>query len=254
MAEPGNFLRLLQITDTHLFADPAQRMRGMDTSQTLQRVVSHARKHYPDASACLLTGDLSQDGEDGSYRLLKDLLGVLDMPLLAIPGNHDDKTLMARILDEELWQYCPVFDIGDWRIVCLDTAVEGAEHGHLDRYQLARMGAALDIEDRHVLVCVHHPPVAIGCRWLDRIGLANGPEFFDALDASASVRAVLWGHVHQEFSERRNGVTLLGTPSTCVQFMPGEDRFAVDPLEPGYRVLELGANGFLRSHVERVGI
>jgi Icc protein len=253
MAIPDREIRLVQITDTHLFADPSQRMRGLDTAQTLRQVVTHVRRHYADAAACLLTGDLSHDGQAGSYRLLQEILGALKMPLLALPGNHDNKTLMAQMLDDRRWRYCPVFDIGPWRILNLDSVVEDAEHGCLDDAQLELTRKALDSPRRHALVCLHHPPLAIGSRWLDRIGLTNCAEFLEAVDHSGGVRGVLWGHIHQEFSERRNGVSLWGTPSTCVQFVPRVDRFAVDSRAPGYRVLDLRKDGTLGSHVERVG-
>lgn len=253
MAIPDREIRLVQITDTHLFADPSQRMRGLDTAQTLRQVVTHVRTRYADAAACLLTGDLSHDGDAGSYRLLRRIMGSLNMPLLAIPGNHDNKTLMAQMLDDGRWHYCPVFDIGTWRILNLDSVVEDAEHGCLDDAQLELTRQALDCPHRHALVCLHHPPLAIGSRWLDCIGLTNRVEFLEAVDRSGVVRGVLWGHIHQEFCECRNGVSLWGSPSTCVQFMPGVDRFAVDARAPGYRVLDLGQDGTLRSYVERVG-
>ena len=50
----------------------------------------------------------------------------------------------------------------------------------------------------------------------------------------------------------RNGVDLLATPSTCVQFKPLSDDFAVDSAMPGYRAYELHPNGVYTTHVNRV--
>ncbi len=63
---------------------------------------------------------------------------------------------------------------------------------------------------------------------------------------------MLWGHVHQIFDDLRNGVKLMGTPSTCIQFNPNQDDFAIEKLPPGYRWLELMPDGRINSGVERL--
>ena len=63
------------------------------------------------------------------------------------------------------------------------------------------------------------------------------------------MRAIAWGHVHQSFDGLRHGVRLLATPSTCAQFLPNADNFAVDRRPPGYRTLELRADGTLLTEV-----
>jgi Icc protein len=43
----------------------------------------------------------------------------------------------------------------------------------------------------------------------------------------------------------------MGTPSTCFQFAPHSATFAIDDAGPGYRWLELHADGSLESRVGR---
>jgi Icc protein len=50
----------------------------------------------------------------------------------------------------------------------------------------------------------------------------------------------------------RNGVRLLGSPSTCVQFAPGSEHFKVGDQAPGYRWLRLHPDGGLETGVSRV--
>jgi 3',5'-cyclic-AMP phosphodiesterase len=99
------------------------------------------------------------------------------------------------------------------------------------------------------MVCLHHHPVAMASRWLDALGIDNADEFFQVLDAHAQVRAISWGHVHQCFDARRHGVRLLATPSTCAQFLPLADDFAVDARSPAYRRLTLRADGTIETDV-----
>jgi Icc protein len=94
--------------------------------------------------------------------------------------------------------------------------------------------------------------VPVGSRWIDPIGVRNPEAFFAVLDRFPQVRAVLWGHIHQEYDQLRNGVRLLASPSTCVQFAPGSEEFQVDKEAPGYRWLRLHADGSLETGVSRV--
>jgi len=47
------------------------------------------------------------------------------------------------------------------------------------------------------------------------------------------------------------GLTVLTTPSTCFQFVAGTRHFSVDDSPPGWRWLELRADGTLRSEIGR---
>jgi Icc protein len=55
--------------------------------------------------------------------------------------------------------------------------------------------------------------------------------------------------VHQASDLSRNGVRFLTTPSTCFQFLPAADNFAVDTRPPGYRWLDLMADGTVATEV-----
>ena len=92
----------------------------------------------------------------------------------------------------------------------------------------------------------------MGSEWLDGMGLADAAAFFAVVDRFPAVRAIVWGHVHQEFDGERNGVRLLAAPSTCVQFRPGTERYAKDRRAPGYRWLELRPDGTIVTAVRRV--
>ena len=78
--------------------------------------------------------------------------------------------------------------------------------------------------------------------------------FLPITDRYACVRAIVWGHVHQSHDSRRKGVRLLATPSTCAQFLPHSDHFAIDPAPPAYRRLTLRADGTIDTEVVRVAL
>ena len=58
--------------------------------------------------------------------------------------------------------------------------------------------------------------------------------------------------MHQEIDTERNGVRLLASPSTCVQFAPGCENFKADAKPPGYRWLDLAPGGEVTTGVSRV--
>jgi Icc protein len=134
--------------------------------------------------------------------------------------------------------------------VMLDSYLPRRASGRLSPESLAALDQALKENCAlHGIVCLHHHPIAMGSEWLDRVGLENAPELFAVLERHRNVRALLWGHVHQAHDSIRNGVRLLSTPSTCAQFKPGSNNFAIDRRPPGYRWLELLPDGDIRTEV-----
>ncbi len=245
--------RLVQLTDTHLFGDATARLRGVCTAESLRRVLRHAAASISAADAILATGDLVQDDATG-YAQLRAQLAPLGKPALCLPGNHDALGHWTTALAGAPFHTGQWHDFGAWRIVMLDSAVAGSDAGHLGPAQFDVLDSALrGSVERPTLVCVHHQPVPVGSRWLDAIGIDNGAELLAVLRQHPQARGVLWGHVHQAFDAEQDGLRLMATPSTCFQFAPRVDEFAGDDRPPGYRVLELHADGRIDTEVRWVG-
>ena len=249
-------MKILQITDPHLYGNASGNLRGVETDSSLRNVLDNALPHGVSAAeagfaAILATGDLVQDDPTG-YLRFKSIFGGLRVPVLCVPGNHDELDAMRASLSEAPFQYCGERTLGAWQFVMLDSYDPGHVGGRLAAGELARLDAALTASPAHALVCLHHHPVAMGSRWLDGIGLANADDLWRIVDAHPHVRGIAWGHVHQAYDGERNGVKLLGTPSTCAQFLPHSDRYAIDTRPPAYRQLELHDDGRVQSTVHWV--
>ncbi|PKL98168.1 MAG: 3',5'-cyclic-AMP phosphodiesterase [Gammaproteobacteria bacterium HGW-Gammaproteobacteria-9] len=239
---------LVQLTDSHLFAEADGKLLGMNTCDSLERVIELAIDEQPRIDLVLATGDLSQDGSVASYQRFRRLAERIEAPARWCPGNHDELAAMREASRGSALME-PVLEIGGWRVVMLDTLVAGSVYGMLRSDQLDLLDQALsEASAHHHLICLHHHPVSIGSRWMDTIGLRNP----DALDRHSNVRALLWGHIHQEFDHWRNDLRLLASPSTGVQFTPQSEDFQVDSAAPGYRWLRLYADGRLDTEVSRV--
>lgn len=244
-------MRLVQITDFHLLADPAARGRLGFPLPQLEAVVAAVNHEQPDQ--VVVTGDISQDETAASYGLAAQVLSRLDAPWCWLPGNHDQPALMAE------WQALPAeLDLGHWRALLLDTHVSGQPHGELGETALDALGARLAADDRPTLVVMHHQPLAVGSAWIDAIGLIDHDAFWQVLSPHRHVQAVFCGHVHQAFHGVRvlgdSALPVYGCPATSDQFLPGVDDFVVDEASrPGYRLIDLG-DETLTTWVERVDV
>lgn len=143
--------------------------------------------------------------------------------------------------------------LGDWLLVLLDSSVAGQVYGQFAASELDFLAHVLEGHpDRHIIVSLHHQPVPVGSLWIDQYVVRNADAFFQLVDEHPQVKIITWGHVHQEFEQQRNGVTLVATPSTCVQFKPLCDDFTVDTQMPGYRWFELNDDGTFATGIARV--
>ena len=247
----GRPVVLLQITDTHLFAAVDAVHRDIQTQATLNAVLAHARNdpRWP-PDAVVVTGDIVHDESRAGYRRFRKTLESLGPPAYCIPGNHDDPELMAECLTAPRIQVCGDARLGGWRLILLNTYLEGEVGGALGAADHSCLDATLDRFPReHVLVCMHHHPLPMGSAWMDQVGLRDAEQFLQTVQRHDQVRAVLWGHVHQASDRRVDGVRFLSTPSTCSQFLPRSDKFAVDARPPGMRWLALAGDGSLATEV-----
>lgn len=197
-----------------------------------------------------MTGDLIQDDSRAAYDRFCELMSVLDLPVYCVPGNHDVRALMRDALSREPFHYCASLQLDNWLITGIDSCLEGDASGRIDDDEMNRLAKILEATDaEHVLICLHHPPLPVGSKWLDQVGLKNGDEFLRMIAQPGNVRAAIFGHVHQAFSESYESIRIIGTPSTCRQFKTGSDEFALDDQPPGYRRLTLHADGSMQNEL-----
>ncbi|HLV77160.1 MAG TPA: 3',5'-cyclic-AMP phosphodiesterase [Marinobacter sp.] len=246
-------LRVLQLTDPHLMADAEGALLGVNTRASLAAVIDEVLSHQGRPDLILATGDLAQDASTEAYRYFGEQLKAFGCPTLWIAGNHDHAGLLRSIASE--FNADTKHHIqGGWQFLMLDSSVPDKVFGELAAQELVFLDETLARNpDLPAMVCLHHHPVDIGSGWMEEIGLRNREALWQVIDRHPQVRVVLWGHVHQEVERQRRGVQLLATPSTCIQFATGSADFAVEPLAPGYRWLELHPSGAFATQVCRAG-
>lgn len=237
----GNPLKVLQLTDPHLFADRERALRDTVTWESLSAAIEHYRSGAWQADLVYLTGDLVQDDSRQAYQNVRALVDEIGLPVHVVPGNHDVPELMREQLPDYAW--CSTIDTAGWRIVGIDTHEPGVASGCIGAAELERLREVLADSQRPVAIFMHHPPVDLDSKWLDGVGLVDRADFLEVAGESGKVRLVVFGHVHQAFDNMDPEFRIIGTPSTGRQFKPGSRKFAVDDRPPAYRQLEFGEDG-----------
>jgi Icc protein len=240
-ARAGQWLRVIQLSDCHVSAAAGVLYRGSDPRKALESMLRAVQAWGPDL--ILATGDLSEDASEESYRYLSARLSTLDVPVLTTPGNHDLPSLQAA-----WFEACPVDEprvhqAGHWQIVLLNSAVEGYVPGLLSDRMLAGLIDALTDREHPKLLVLHHQPVPVGSPWIDRYPLEEPERLWEALDGRSDIRAMVWGHIHQEFAAWHGATRLLGCPSTVINSQPECSEFMPDPRGPACRWIKLGPGG-----------
>lgn len=245
-------IRIVQLTDPHLFHNPDGRLAGVATWSTFQAVLAQVRRQQRDFDYLILTGDLAQDEALETYLMLREALGNWGGDWLErcriIPGNHDSPTNLRRAFPELFPQSVGPLTFrllaGGWQVIGLDSHVPGEVNGRVDADQLEWLRTELaSVPSTQTLLFVHHPPIPINVAWIDKLGLNEPTALVELIAASPQIKVVCAGHVHQEFMGQIGGAAMHTTPSTCVQFAARAEKM-FDTTAAGYRTFILDEHGY----------
>lgn len=248
--------KILQITDIHLQADPTEKLQGAVIEQRWHCVLAHIQAHHLDADLLMLTGDLVHHSGPVAYQRLTRHLDELGLPAVWIPGNHDNVEEMSLYGSVALNR--DTVDLGGWRVVLLDStaAPDGRGSGSLSSSEIQRLRNELDRqEDKHLLLVLHHNPLALGSVWQDAIALQNADQFWPLLKNNTHVRGIIFGHVHQQWTLNHKGVALFSSPAVAPQYKArcSDVTLEDDPAltGPAYRVYHLQPDGNIMAETVR---
>ena len=194
---------IAHLSDTHLLAGGARLADLVDTEAHLRATVERLRIAAPDADAIVVSGDVADRGEPEAYALAREILEPvatqLGAPIVWAAGNHDDRPQMRAALGlagDPLDPVDSILEVGQLRIVTLDTSLPGWHHGGFDEGQAEWLAAAL--ADPPALGCVlvmHHPPLPYRSRMMRLLEFRDEQRLAEVL-GDGDVRAILSGHLH----------------------------------------------------------
>lgn len=244
-------MKLIQLSDCHLFADKHKSgYNQLNPYLTLQQILQRVVDERPDL--LLITGDLSGDSSAASYQNFLQLWQHtrISAPLRIIPGNHDDVLLLKKRLPEHSLEVSAPLQLGNWRIHGLNSKHQGTL-GRLSAASLAQLQQQIQAQSKHFhLIAVHHHPLPVS-GWMDKHCFENSQQLVELVGTYSQVKALIYGHVHMQAETKLGSCEYLACPSTCWQWHNSAD-FAVSPLAPGYRVIELAADGHITTCIQRL--
>lgn len=244
-------LRILHLSDTHLYGDGRLQYGLVDTLAALDRVLVRAGE-LERVDVVVVSGDLSDDGSAASYRLLKERIEPWATERGAIVayamGNHD----LPEPFEEVLGPRETVVEVDGFRVVTVDTTVANAGYGRVDGPRLERLREVLvEPSERGTVVVLHHPPVAPTTGLFDSLRLID-PDAVLEVCAAADVRLVLAGHYHHSLVTEAGdgGIPVIVAPAvantTDVAWPPPRERAVRGA---GFALVLLPASGPPRAHL-----
>jgi 3',5'-cyclic-AMP phosphodiesterase len=192
-----------QISDLHVKRPGEVAYGHVDTATALSHCVEELNRFKPRLNTVVISGDLVDTPTAEEYDHLKILLASLEIPFLAIPGNHDERTLMRAALPKQPYAQSKgalniVSRLGDLDLVLIDSSVPGEPYGELDTTTLSWLEDTLAASmTRPALIFLHHPPFVTGIDHMDRQNLRNAHELAAVLQRHERAQLVAAGHVHR---------------------------------------------------------
>ena len=279
---------IAQFSDCHLFSDIDGLHYGANVYQNLCLILNDIANN-PNINIAIFTGDLTQDHSEASYQLFVKAIeqSKLTIPLYFLAGNHDDITLMERVLTASDSVKSDVLDeqyltvkcsnekliTTDYWAIALLNSKSGTPAGIVDEPSLKQI-SELSTLAKHTLLCMHHHPIDVGFG-IDKHGLMNKAELWQAVDNNPYVKGVVCGHVHNAFhlektfdainpntntdmylSTVNRNVTVYTCPATSVEFnteFTTSETLESSPITEkgaGYQMLSLADNGNITRTVK----
>lgn len=262
-------LNVLQLSDLHIAellqcTEPTADYEKLSCCQSFKVLLSQALNEDIRCDLILVTGDLVSRIDPDIYDFIFDELTKTNLPFACIAGNHDvtdevdshlpfdRRTFLAKPADDRLLSR-HVIESEFWQVLLIDSAIPGKVAGEVSVEDIDWLSQQLEACQKPALIALHHHVTPMHSSWIDNHIADNAEMFWQKLGHFDNLRVIVSGHTHQEHVQHQQGVTVYTTPSTCYQFKPLEDDFALDnDARPGYRWLQLGNNGQVASWVKRM--
>ncbi len=252
---------IAQITDLHI-VPRGQLLQGrVDTARYLEQAVVKLLALKPRPDVVLISGDLAENGRAEEYRLLREIIATITMPVYVIPGNHDDGDVLREAFADHAYlprQGFLQYAINDFpiRLIALDTVIPRRTEGELCFERLRWLEATLaQVLKKPTLIFMHHPPFATGIPHMDRFGLTNPSEFAAIVEKHPQVHRIVCGHVHRAIQAQFAGTLALTCPGTAhqIHFDMSPDSPAAFTFEPAGLMLHLWNGRSLATHTLYTG-
>jgi len=239
-------VKVIQISDTHLFADDELAMFGTKSNLTFKKVMRKIiDEDRHDADMIFLTGDISQDETQESYQKIAHDLSDLNLPIYWIPGNHDNLAQVESVfLKARNFNRKSSLSLPHWHLIFLNTKIDGRDDGLLSLSELKRLKNEILTSpvNKKIAIIMHHHPAPVGTPLIDNYILQNNKDFWDIVTRT-KVELIICGHVHGDYQFEYNNVMIESSPATCLQWEKGAKDLKTD-MRIGYKIYHFKQDGY----------
>ena len=231
-------IRFIHISDTHLRDDPEARMYGINVYDAALKAIEAINRSTLPFDFVVHTGDVtSVDGTQKEYELAAGIFKKIETPMYFVTGNHDNASLMRRIIkfgekqdlstDDNRLFY--IFEVNGHKFLVLDakTTKEEDPHGRLPQEQLDKLDGIIADTQGHITIFNHYPTIVPDCAWLKKsMTILNADAILKIFNKySSKITGVFSGHIHQGTVLIRDGILYSSVGSTFVNFRnaPADD-------------------------------
>ena len=215
-------MKIIQLTDLHLVPE-GQKIHEIDPGQRLEQALANIKLRHPDLDLLVITGDLCNEGDTPSYRLLRELLEKYQLNRQLVLGNHDQREPFRGVFPETAIDpngfIQSKIQSGGNVYLFLDTLQEGQVAGsYCEKRQDWLRNELKSHSNDHVYVFLHHPPFKVGMKEMDNCNLADGQILGKILNSHANIKHLFCGHLHRPLHGVWRGIPFSCQPSTVHQF------------------------------------
>jgi len=182
-------MKICHISDTHFGSS------SHHNAEALEELLNEIREG--DFDFLIHTGDVTQSGRLDEYKMAQEFFKKLNVPYVAIPGNHDARNGGVRLFEEYIGPSNGLQETNDAIIIYVDSSVMDSNEGRVGMVKYDMMREALNeyIDKSLKIVAIHHHTIPIPMAGRERNVLSNAGDILDLL-LKSDVDLVLSGHRH----------------------------------------------------------
>lgn len=231
-------MKFIHISDLHLTA-PGKILWGLDTCERAGRCLDDMARWHGDADFCVISGDLTQDGERDAYDWLARKLESFPFKTYVMAGNHDDREALCAAFPDAPRDgngfLQRVVETQAGTFLLLDTLKDapGSAGAYCERRREWLSARLAEAKGGPVWIVMHHPPFDVALPYMDRIKLDDPGVFAEVVAGHDNIRHLFFGHVHRPLYTNWNGIPCTALPGTSHQIPLVREsvatRYSVEP-------------------------
>ena len=228
---------MIQITDLHMDNDDPE-LKHLKPEDNFKAFLKAASRIQCDR--IIITGDVAE--EEDNFKKVIGQLQELSTEIKYVAGNHDPMYAYKpfNLKGPYFMEY-----LEELLILYLDTG-----KGIIDEEQLQWLMELIAVNEKDILIFMHHPILDCGNTIMDRMyPLKNRNDVINILNKTNKKTYIFCGHYHWEQKMHVGNITQYITPSLLYQLDQHADILRIGSIDFGYRVIRISKDD-VETYVE----